>query len=660
MTVFVPRKISCLILAGLMSVLALPQAAAQWNVQSSGSSGDIYEVHFNDESTGTAAVWVKPGAAEILTTDNGGVTWTKSLSEINQGMTGVRTLGPRKAVVIGGTTNFSRVFTTDDAGDNWALRVDDASSTPAFWAVDFVGARDGYVAGGQGYFMSTTDGGGSWTAGASVPGGTHVLDLDFIDLRNGYAVTSPSEQNYWSGARLYRTTDAGFSWELVTQFPQINAVEFVDENIGYVAGGTSAATIWKTTDGGATWTTSYMASSAGQTFMDICVAPDNPFVLYAVGGNLFDENNPIIVRSIDGGFSWQSEDAPGGALLRSVHFPTETEGFACGTDGTILQTSRDPSPAPEPHAEIEPTELLFGEHGVGEGFSIPVNIQSVSAAALEIKRIEFEEADAAERGFTLDIVGELPLTVDGGDFFAFYVDFQAQAAGEQQVTLIIETNDVDGAVVNIPVSGSGAVELEPGLVLDKTSLEFGELDAGDSKSLPLQLLAANEADLELQALEIEGDAFSLADSPFMPIMLDDENELEILIAFEPQAAGEYTGELVITTSAGEERVALSGSAVEEPTGIAILPRGGVFKVEIGPNPRRAGEQLTAHVDVPRDGMLYVELISLRGTTVTMPPSAVQTGSVQLPLELPAHDGAAALLRFRFESTQVTVPILTTP
>ena len=660
MTVFVTRKMAGLVLAGLMSVLALPQAAAQWNVQSSGSNGDIYEVHFNDESSGTAAVWVKPGAAEILTTNNGGVTWTKSLSEINQGMTGVRMLGPRKAVVIGGTTNFSRVFTSEDGGGNWALRVDDASSTPAFWAVDFVGARDGYVAGGQGYFMSTTDGGSSWSAVGSVPGGTHVLDLDFIDLRNGYAVTSPSEQNFWSGARLYRTADAGFSWELVTQFPQINAVEFVDENVGFVAGGTSAATIWKTSDGGATWTTSYIASSAGQTFMDICVAPDNPFVLYAVGGNLFDENNPIIVRSVDGGFTWQSESAPGGALLRSVHFPTETEGFACGTDGTILQTSRDPSPAPEPQAEIEPTELLFGEHGVGEGFGIPVSIKSVSAAALEIKRIEFAEADAAERGFSLEIVGELPMTVDGGDFFAFYVNFEAQAAGEQQVTLIIETNDVDGAVVSIPVSGSGVEALEPGLVLDETSLEFGELNVGDEASLPLKLLAANEAGLELQALEVEGEGFALADSPFLPITLDDVNELTILIAFEPQEAGEYTGELVITTEAGEERVALSGSAVQEPTGVAELARGGLFKVELGPNPRRAGESMTAHVEVPRAGMLHVELITLRGTTVPMPPIPVQTGSVQTPLELPAYDGATAMLRFRFETTQLTVPILTIP
>ncbi len=139
-----------------------------------------------------------------------------------------------------------------------------------------------------------------------------------------------SEKVFYQGATgggVWKTTDAGASWENVSDGffgGTIGAVEVAlsDNNIVYASGGEVTVRgnvshgygIWKSVDAGDTW--SYMGLKEGQYIPRIRVHPDNPELVYAaVLGHLFGPNEERgIYRSKDGGETWEkilfvSEDA---------------------------------------------------------------------------------------------------------------------------------------------------------------------------------------------------------------------------------------------------------------------------------------------------------------------------------------------------------------
>jgi hypothetical protein len=74
----------------------------------------------------------------------------------------------------------------------------------------------------------------------SLPGGADVNYFSFPTLNTGYAASD----------KLYKTTDGGKSWSNLN-LSNIKGVEFVNESVGYCVSGTL---VQKTADGGATWT----------------------------------------------------------------------------------------------------------------------------------------------------------------------------------------------------------------------------------------------------------------------------------------------------------------------------------------------------------------------------------------------------------------------
>ncbi|MFZ3078886.1 MAG: hypothetical protein WA109_04295 [Bellilinea sp.] len=97
-------------------------------------------------------------------------------------------------------------------------------------------------------FYATDDGGLSWTPTSPVP------------VLGSYSAPSPDNFIVWDGNTLYHSSDQGQSWDAVT--PNINleemiaALDFVDEQNGWVTwmDGDGNAGLYRTTDGGQTWT----------------------------------------------------------------------------------------------------------------------------------------------------------------------------------------------------------------------------------------------------------------------------------------------------------------------------------------------------------------------------------------------------------------------
>jgi photosystem II stability/assembly factor-like uncharacterized protein len=127
---------------------------------------------------------------------------------------------------------------------------------------------------------------------------------------------------------------AGYSqWEEknISTERSLTGVDFVTDNIGFVAGGNF---IYKTENGGDDWTTSYTTSDL-VVYEDI-LAIDSEHII-AVGNNLASGQS-VILKSEDGGASWNEVSVSGFSFLKSVFFISSNIGFCSGSGGAILKS----------------------------------------------------------------------------------------------------------------------------------------------------------------------------------------------------------------------------------------------------------------------------------------------------------------------------------
>ncbi|MHB1980508.1 MAG: WD40/YVTN/BNR-like repeat-containing protein [Sulfobacillus sp.] len=190
----------------------------------------------------------------------------------------------------------------------------------------------------------TTNGGASWTAvtnlGSFGRQAAMGSTLFFVNSQDGWVVTQHSGYN---GLVRY-TTDGGASWQqepvgLTTQNAQLGLLTFTSPAVGWlpVAGGAmpSASGLDVTTDGGRTWT--MVGQTSDRPWSMVAASLVNPSTGYAVGDTYPLADPPFVVKTTDGGASWQ-QVWPAPAPVRDVSFYTAFAGFGLGlpSDARVL------------------------------------------------------------------------------------------------------------------------------------------------------------------------------------------------------------------------------------------------------------------------------------------------------------------------------------
>ncbi len=194
----------------------------------------------------------------LKTTDNG-FTWTGIATGITVNLNQVRLLDAN-TVFIGagcllrrsddGGTTFKRILATSSE------RRCPAAVTSFYFTTPLVG----YVLLSDGTVQRTDDGGQSFQQRTAVPGTAATgagqpaapSDIWFISDTTGFAM---------SGGAIYKTTDGGNSWTPVfTGGATLHSFFFVNTLTGYAAG--DGKTILKTVDGGTTWSAQTVPADA--------------------------------------------------------------------------------------------------------------------------------------------------------------------------------------------------------------------------------------------------------------------------------------------------------------------------------------------------------------------------------------------------------------
>ncbi len=201
--------------------------------------------------------------------------------------------------------------------------------------VYFVDAMTGWSINGLGRIYHTSDGGATWTKQLDQPG-TYFRAIVFTDAMHGFA--SNIGTDYYPGVTdttpLYKTSDGGATWTPVTSitgpapkgicnFSRIDAQHIVAT--GRVGG---PSFFLKTSDGGATWSSSDLSAQIAMLIDSSFSSADEGFI---TGGTSTDADaNCVILHTTNGGTSWQtaftSENA--GEICWKFSFPSKNIGYA--------------------------------------------------------------------------------------------------------------------------------------------------------------------------------------------------------------------------------------------------------------------------------------------------------------------------------------------
>lgn len=283
-------------------------AAQEWEWQ----RGFPLTQNFNHVTTvGDSTVIAVGEHGTIVRSTNGGQTWQLQTSTEPSTLWYVLFRDANRAWAVGES---GTVLRTEDAGVTW--RVSRVSNAQTFEALAFLSDSVAWVAGQNG-LRRTTNGGDTW--GNPLFESQRFYAIGFIDSLRGSAVGST-----WDGA-CKRTTDGGQTWLSCTIPSTVNEIVFVNDSLGYGAGPDG---IVRTTDAGASWR--HHDSGSGWLYDITFTGPERGF---AVG------RNGRIVRSADGGATWQATVFENLGYLRGVAFADRNRGWVVGDAGAILQTA---------------------------------------------------------------------------------------------------------------------------------------------------------------------------------------------------------------------------------------------------------------------------------------------------------------------------------
>ena len=167
----------------------------------------------------------------------------------------------------------------------------------------------------------------------------HPLETGLLPGGFGYALT---------GSELALTGDAGSSWRNATPpgltASDIRSVRFLDSTNGFVialAGADHRAfTLWRTNDGGLTWTSSQlsMPTAVDAAAPISVVAPDasHIFVSLSLQQGLGLPGPGVLLASSNGGRTWSRELLPGSG---AIAFATPLRGWLAPVDGRLYRTT---------------------------------------------------------------------------------------------------------------------------------------------------------------------------------------------------------------------------------------------------------------------------------------------------------------------------------
>jgi photosystem II stability/assembly factor-like uncharacterized protein len=272
----------------------------------------------------------------LLRTDDAGATWDGLPTGITAPLVNVRVVDAN-TVVIGGDCALRR---SDDGGQTFTRlpwTASDRNCPSPIAAFHFPSAAVGYLMTEDGSILRTDDQGATFARKTSIPGtpstgGSRTpTDIFFTGADTGVATTRGG-----GDGKVFRTTDGGNSWTEVASASGpghpphgLNGLEFVG-GTGYAVG--DGKTLLQSTDSGATWAPKPLTGTPGSPNLTSigCADPTTCLITEQSGGQL--------VRTTDSGDTGTSV-TPSTEQIFAVAFSSATRAVAVGAGGATVTSN---------------------------------------------------------------------------------------------------------------------------------------------------------------------------------------------------------------------------------------------------------------------------------------------------------------------------------
>lgn len=272
-----------------------------WKVAPSTLPAAASDLHFISPQQGFATV---PGFGLYQSADSGR-SWQKvSLSVQANRLSSIVFLDPQYGFALG---ELGFAYTTN-GGNSWQQRNNLTIGSPT--DISFVSPSTGYAASADGIYR-TTDTGSSWQL---IRSGA-VSSIVFLDAQNGWAATG-------TPLTIIRTSNGGTSW--TSQYS-------ASDNKASVLSFASLTEGWATATGGILRTTN------GQTWQKINLPMEFSQVRFVTGTMGYGLSGQRIYKTFDGGMTWTQDLRLVNSSLEVLHFADPQYGWAVTSNGIILR-----------------------------------------------------------------------------------------------------------------------------------------------------------------------------------------------------------------------------------------------------------------------------------------------------------------------------------
>ena len=333
--------------------------------------------------------------------------------------------------------------------------------------------------------------------------------------------------------------------------------------MGFAGNGVNAKHVYRSTDGGASWTniSSNLPSAPANS---VVVDPNDANTVYVAldtGVYVTYSVTTCTTENCWNVYGTTLPNAPVVSLMAAPNMPTgdgRTGVLRAATYGRgIWQIPLLNATAPqEPAMSLAPNTLAFGVQAVDSvSAAQTITVTNTGSAALSVSRL------ARQGDFTeTDTCTAAPIAP--GMNCSIQVSFRPAATGSRPGLLTVYGN-VPGGQATATLSGTGSTGAA--IVLDPVSLSFPSTTIHATSAVQnITISNTSSAAISLQTPAVSGADFKLAANTCGP-SLASQTGCTVAIAFVPTASGARSGTFNISDDAGIQSASLTGFGAAPPT-----------------------------------------------------------------------------------------------
>lgn len=314
------KKISLLL--SLIFIFQLSSTNAQWILQNSNTTGNLYDIRFVDRYTG----WAIGDGGAIIKTTNSGSNWVQVPNPTpGKPLSAIQIVNDSVIYYVGW---FETIIKSTNGGNSWIELSNWPWGTGSNYEwLHFINENTGWIAGSGQKVVLTTDGGSSF----------HEIPV-FVGVINKIYFRNPNEGVLAGGGLQFKkSNDGGYNWFDVNLsqgsfLPYIDDFCFINENTGFIPLGNRK--VFKTTDFGMNWDSVGTVDTSFPSWGLYCIgfADENTGWAGGESGRFY--------KSTDGGGNWIRENTLGEPVFwRRISVYSDSVVWICGGGGRILHTT---------------------------------------------------------------------------------------------------------------------------------------------------------------------------------------------------------------------------------------------------------------------------------------------------------------------------------